>query len=428
MKSSIAQTATAPYRTRSLDGIARRLLHKQLEQLREGELILVDHETRRFGSVQTEFPLSVTIEVREPGFYSDVVFGGSVGAGEAYMAGLWTCSYLTSLVRILLRNRHVLDGMDGGYSLIAAPLRKLIHAVNRNTKSGSRRNIAAHYDLGNDFFRLFLDDTLMYSSAIFATPETGLREASIAKLDLICRKLQLKPTDHLVEIGTGWGGFALHAAAHYGCRITTTTISQNQFDLARERVRAAGLADRITILLEDYRELKGQHDKLVSIEMIEAVGHQYYDSFFRQCAALLKPDGAMLLQAITIADQQFASARDEVDFIKRYIFPGSCIPAITPLLQSATRASDLKLVHLEDIGPHYATTLNHWRQNFFNHIEEVRKLGYPDPFIRMWEFYLTYCEGGFIEHVLGDVHMLFMKPLGRGFPPVTVVSPFVHEG
>jgi cyclopropane-fatty-acyl-phospholipid synthase len=318
--------------------------------------------------------------------------------------------------------------MDGGYSLIAAPLRKLIHAVNRNTKSGSRRNIAAHYDLGNDFFRLFLDDTLMYSSAIFETPETSLKEASIAKLDLICRKLQLKPTDHLVEIGTGWGGFALHAAANYGCRITTTTISQNQFGLAQERIREAGLADRVTLLLEDYRELKGQYDKLVSIEMIEAVGHHYYDSFFRQCASLLKPDGAMLLQAITIADQQFASARDEVDFIKRYIFPGSCIPAITPLLQAATRASDLKLVHLEDIGPHYATTLNHWRQNFFKNIEEVRKLGYPDPFIRMWEFYLTYCEGGFIERVLGDVHMLFMKPLRRGFPPVTVVPPFVHKG
>ncbi|MEI7869580.1 MAG: cyclopropane-fatty-acyl-phospholipid synthase family protein [Candidatus Methylumidiphilus sp.] len=414
MKSPIAQTAHAPTRTRRLDGIARNLLHKQLAQLREGELVLVDGETQRFGSVQAGFPLSVTIQINEPGFYSDVVFGGSVGAGEAYMAGLWTCSDLTALVRILLRNRHVLDGMDGGYALIASPLRKLIHAVNRNTQSGSRRNIAAHYDLGNDFFRLFLDDTLMYSAAVFATPETGLREASIAKLDLICRKLQLKPTDHLVEIGTGWGGFAIHAAANYGCKITTTTISQNQFDLAQERIAKAGQAGRVTVLLEDYRELKGQYDKLVSIEMIEAVGHHYYAKFFRQCAALLKPDGAMLIQAITIADQQFANARDEVDFIKRYIFPGSCIPAITPLLQAATRSSDLKLIHLEDIGPHYATTLNHWRQNFFSHIDEVRKLGYPDSFIRMWEFYLTYCEAGFIERVLGDVQLLFMKPLRRG--------------
>ena len=415
MKSPIAQTAQAPTRIRRLDGIARNLLHQQLAQLSEGELVLVDGETQKFGAVNAGFPLSVTIEVLAPGFYGDVVFGGSVGAGEAYMAGLWTCSDLTALVRILLRNRPVLDGMEGGYALLAAPLRKLIHAVNRNTPSGSRRNIATHYDLGNDFFRLFLDDTLMYSCALFDTPQTGLKEASLAKLELICRKLQLKPTDHLLEIGTGWGGFALHAAANYGCKITTTTISQNQFDLAQERILQAGLAGRVTVLLEDYRELKGQYDKLVSIEMIEAVGHHYYGHFFRLCASLLKPDGVMLLQAITIADQQFASARDEVDFIKRYIFPGSCIPAITPLLQAATRSSDLKLIHMEDIGPHYATTLNRWRQNFFNHIDEVRKLGYPDSFIRRWEFYLSYCEGGFMERVLGDVQMLMMKPLARAW-------------
>jgi cyclopropane-fatty-acyl-phospholipid synthase len=414
VKSSIADSAPSQAnQTRRIDGIARRLLHKQLAQLNCGELLLVDGETQRFGSVTSDFPVSVTIQVCDQGFYSDVVFGGSVGAGEAYMAGLWTCSDLTALVRILLRNRHVLDGMDSGYSWIATPLRNLIHALNRNTKTGSRRNIAAHYDLGNEFFRLFLDETMMYSAAIFETPETSLKDASIAKLDLICRKLQLQAHDHVLEIGTGWGGFAIHAASHYGCKITTTTISQNQFDLAQERIRQAGLESQITLLLEDYRELKGQYDKLVSIEMIEAVGHHYYKQFFKQCASLLKPDGLMLLQAITIADQQFASARDEVDFIKRYIFPGSCIPAITPLLHAATRSSDLKLVHLEDIGPHYATTLNRWRHNFFNHVDEVRKLGYPDSFIRMWEFYLTYCEGGFIERVLGDVHMLLMKPLNR---------------
>lgn len=413
MKNSIAHPSpTLANPTRRLDPLARRLLHKQLAQLTEGEILLMDETTQRFGPDQAS--LSVTLQVLDPGFYADVVFGGSVGAGEAYMAGLWKCSDLTALIRILLRNRHVLDGVDSGYSLIAAPLRKLIHALNRNTKNGSRRNIAAHYDLGNDFFRLFLDETLMYSAAVFTAPEMSLKEASIAKLDMICRKLQLQASDHLLEIGTGWGGFAIYAATHYGCKITTTTISQNQFDLAQERLREAGLDDRVTVLLEDYRELRGQYDKLVSIEMIEAVGHQYYGQFFRQCASLLKPDGAMLLQAITIADRQFASARDEVDFIKRYVFPGSCIPAITPLLQAATRASDLKLVHLEDIGPHYAKTLNRWRHNFFNNIEEVRKLGFPDSFIRMWEFYLCYCEGGFIERVLGDVHMLLMKPMWRG--------------
>jgi cyclopropane-fatty-acyl-phospholipid synthase len=416
MKIPIDRSVPAPaQRTRRLDGIARTLLHRQLARLSEGELVLVDGDTRRFGAVKPGFPLSATLVVHDPGFYGDAVFGGSVGAGEAYMAGFWTCSDLTALVRILLRNRPVLDGLDGGYALMAAPLRKLIHAVNRNTKSGSRRNIAAHYDLGNEFFRLFLDDTLMYSCALFDTPQTSLKEASIAKLELICRKLQLKPTDRLLEIGTGWGGFALHAASNYGCNITTTTISQNQFELAQQRIRAAGLGGRVTVLLEDYRELKGQYDKVVSIEMIEAVGHHYYDSFFRLCASLLKPDGALLLQAITIADQQFASARDEVDFIKRYIFPGSCIPAITPLLQAASRSSDLKLVHLEDIGPHYATTLRRWRENFFTNIENVRGLGYPDSFIRRWEFYLTYCEGGFMERVLGDVHMLMTKPQARAW-------------
>ncbi|MFM8330922.1 MAG: class I SAM-dependent methyltransferase [Candidatus Methylumidiphilus sp.] len=403
-------SAIPPTQIRTLDAFARRLLHKQLAGLRTGKLLLVDGDTYSFGAEQPDFPVSATIIVRDPGFYSDVVFGGSIGAAEAYMAGLWSCADLPSVIRLLLRNREVLDGMDSGYALIATPLRKLLHAYNRNTPSGSRRNIAAHYDLGNDFFRLFLDETLMYSAAIFPTPETSLRDASIAKLDAICQKLALKPGEQVLEIGTGWGGFALHAAQHYGCSITTTTISKNQYDLARQRIDEAGLSGQITVLLEDYRHLRGQYDKLVSIEMIEAVGHQYYETFFRHCAALLKPDGAMLLQAITIADQQYLSARDEVDFIKHYIFPGSCIPAITPLLQAATRASDLKLIALEDIGPHYATTLRHWRQNFMARLDEVRAMGYPEAFIRMWEFYFAYCEGGFAERALGDAHMLFMRP------------------
>lgn len=254
---------------------------------------------------------------------------------------------------------------------------------------------------------------MMYSCAYFERPEASLYEASLAKLDRICRKLKLSPGDKVIEIGSGWGGFALHAATHYGCHVTTTTISQQQFDLARQRIHAAGLQDRITLLLKDYRDLEGSYDKLVSIEMVEAIGHQYYDSYFAQCARLLKPDGLALIQAITIADRQFKQARDEVDFIKRYIFPGSCIPAITPLLESATRASDLTLIHLEDIGPHYATTLRHWREAFLSQLEAVRQQGYSEAFIRMWEFYLAYCEGGYLERAIGDVHMLFAKPRYR---------------
>jgi cyclopropane-fatty-acyl-phospholipid synthase len=399
---------------RWLNAWARGLLYRQMGQLQEGEIVLTDGESRRFGQRTADFPLSAHLIIDDQAFYADVVFGGSLGAAEAYMAGFWRCTDLVALVRILVRNRHVVEGMDGGLSLLAAPLRKRIHAFNRNTRKGSRSNIEAHYDLGNDFFRLFLDESLMYSCAYFERPELSLHQASLAKLDLICRKLKLGPRDHVLEIGTGWGGFALHAASRYGCRVTTTTISRQQFELARERVQEAGLTDRITVLYEDYRDLAGTYDKLVSIEMIEAVGHQYYDAYFGKCAALLRPDGLALIQAITIADQHFRRARDEVDFIKRYIFPGSCIPSVTALLESATRASDLKLIGLEDIGPHYAFTLRRWREAFLANLEAVRRQGYSEAFIRMWEFYLAYCEGGFAERALGDVQMLLAKPFYRG--------------
>jgi cyclopropane-fatty-acyl-phospholipid synthase len=387
--------------------LGRKLVLQQLQQLHTGTLVLTEGPTQQaFGRGLPQVELSV----HHPSFYADLAFGGSIGAGEAYMAGAWSCSDLTGLIRLMVLNQDVLDRMEGGLAALAAPLRKGLHWLNRNSRSGSRRNIGAHYDLGNDFFRLMLDDTMMYSCGIFEAPRSTLREASIAKLDAICRKLDLKPDDHVLEIGTGWGGFAIHAARHYGCRVTTTTISRNQYELARERIAAAGLDDRITLLLEDYRDLTGRYDKLVSIEMIEAVGHQYFDTYFAQCGRLLKPDGQMLLQAITIADQRYESAKRSVDFIQRYIFPGCTIPSVTAMLDSITRSSDLKLIHLEDIGPHYATTLARWRDNFFAHIEQVRAMGYPESFIRMWEFYLCYCEGGFAERALGDVHMLLVKP------------------
>lgn len=396
---------------------AARLLQKQLAQLDTGEIVLVDGETQRFGRVTDDFPVSVHIDVRHPSFYGYTVFGGSVGAAEGYMADAWRCSDLVGLVRIMVRNRHVLDGLEGGLAMIAAPVRNLLHAWNRNTESGSQRNIAAHYDLGNEFFRLFLDETMMYSCALFERQDMTLQEAQTAKLDRICQRLALKPTDRLIEIGTGWGGFAIHAASRYGCHVTTTTISENQYQLAAERIRAAGLEDRITLLKQDYRKLEGQYDKLVSIEMIEAVGHHYYQTFFRQCAHLLKPDGLMLVQAITINDRLYRRARDEVDFIKRYIFPGSCIPAITALVGAATRASDLQLIHLDDIGPDYAITLRRWREAFLSRLDEVRAQGYTEPFIRLWEFYFAYCEGGYAERALGDVHLLMAKPLYRGDVP-----------
>ncbi len=407
----------------AIDRYARTAVLARLQGLRRGRLVIEDSElgaTRAFGQTSDQVAdtaeLAATIRVRDARFYSDLALAGSIGAGESYMAGSWATDDLTALVQIMIRNRGVMDAMDSGLARVANPVRKLLHYLNRNTKDGSARNIASHYDLGNDFFELVLDPSLMYSCAIFERPDSTLEEAALAKVDRICRKLELQPTDHLVEIGTGWGAFAIHAAKNYGCRVTTTTISRAQHDYALKRIADEQLQDRITVLLKDYRDLQGKFDKAVSIEMIEAVGHHFVDSYFRKCGELLKPDGTMLLQAITIADQFYASALRNVDFIKKYIFPGSFIPSVTALCDSITRASDLRLFHLEDITPNYAETLKHWRLNLFRHIDRVRALGYPEEFIRMWEFYLCYCEGGFRERHIGDVQMLLTKPDSRRAP------------
>jgi cyclopropane-fatty-acyl-phospholipid synthase len=367
----------------------------------------------QFGKRSPAFDCHARITVLDSRFWGDIGLGGTIGSGESYMQNLWECDNLTDLVRIFVRNRSVLDRMDNGLARLTRPLNKLLHLLRRNSRNGSRKNIAAHYDLGNDMFSLFLDETMMYSCSIFDDPTATLKQASEAKLDRICQKLNLGSEDHVIEIGTGWGGFAIHAARHYGCRVTTTTISKAQYDFARERVVAAGLEDRITLLLEDYRDLEGTYDKLVSIEMIEAVGHQFMDTYFEKCSSLIKPDGAMLLQAITIADQRYEEAKHSVDFIQKYIFPGGFIPSVTAMSDAIARRTDMRLFHLEDIGPHYATTLSRWREQFFQNIDQVRALGYPESFIRMWEYYLCYTEGGFAERAIGTVHMLLTKPDNR---------------
>ncbi len=395
----------------TLDALARRAVRARLTGIRHGRITMIENNEReRYGERTGQCPLEVTIHVTDPRFWSELAFGGSIGAGEAYMLGYWRVDDLTALVRILLRNRAVLDAMETGLARLTAPLQKALHWFHRNTREGARRNIAAHYDLGNDFFKLFLDPTMMYSSAIFERSDMTLEEAQCARLRRICMKLDLQPADHLLEIGTGWGGMAIYAAQHYGCRVTTTTISREQFELARERIAAAGLADRVTLVLEDYRELRGRYDKLVSIEMIEAVGHRFYDTYFRQCGRLLKDDGLMLLQAITIADHRYERARKSVDFIQRHIFPGSTIPSTSVMLGSIARTTDMTLTHLEDIGQHYAITLRHWREKFLSNVDAVRALGYSESFIRTWEYYFCYCEGGFEERAIGDVQMLLAKP------------------
>ena len=403
---------------RLFDQLAKKLLFRLLSGLRRGELTIIDGSVRRtFGEKSDRFPLEATITIHHPRFYSSIVFGGSVGASEAFMAGQWSTDDLTTVVRITILNREVFEGMEKGLAKLTAPLHMFVHRLRGNTRKGSRLNIAAHYDLGNDFYKLFLDETLTYSCNIFECHDSTLKEASLAKYHRICQKLELSSQDHVVEIGSGWGGFAIYAAQKCGCRITTTTISSAQHDLVKERIDKAGVAHRVELLLEDYRDLKGKYDKLVSIEMIEAVGHQYFNTFFRSCSKLLKEDGMMLLQAITMTDQVFDRHKRNVDFIKRYIFPGSCIPSITAMSRSIARASDLKLFHLEDITPHYARTLRTWRERFFANIDKVRDLGLPETFIRMWDYYLSYCEAGFAERYLGDVQMLLTKPLCRR-PPI----------
>jgi cyclopropane-fatty-acyl-phospholipid synthase len=397
-----------------LQALTRRLLLSRLAGLQHGRIAFEDTQGRHeFGELTECCPLSVQITVLDPAFYTEVVFGGTVGAGESYMDGRWNCDRLTDLVRILVINRELMNGMEKGLARLLAPLSRGLHRLRRNSVKGSRRNIEAHYDLGNDFFGLFLDETWMYSSAIFTQQDTDLHRASVRKLDLICDKLDLKPDDHLLEIGTGWGGLALHAARNYGCRVTTTTISKQQYELAQERVREAGLEHRITLLQEDYRKLEGRYDKLVSVEMIEAVGHEYFGKFFEVCNALLKPDGLMLLQAITIADRYYEQARRSVDFIQRYIFPGGCLPSVSVINDCIARHTDLRLLHMHDFAEHYARTLNLWRERFHRNLDRVKLLGYPDRFIRMWDYYLCYCEGGFLERATGVVQILFAKPGNR---------------
>lgn len=400
--------------------VARLLVFSKLKQLQQGSVTIAEgNERHTFGRATSSCPLHATVTIHDPRIYADAALGGTVGVGDAYRRGCWSCDDLTTLARIFVLNRALLDGMEGGLALLTRPLLKTIHWLNRNTMAGSKKNIAAHYDLGNEFFRLMLDDTMMYSCAYFERPGATLAEASKAKNDRICRKLQLSARHHVLEVGTGWGGFAIQAASQYGCRVTTATISQKQYDLAVHRIQEAGLSDRITVLLTDYRDLPTlgtQFDRLVSIEMIEAVGHQYYKTFFDVCSRMLKPDGLALIQAITIDERFYERAKRSVDFIQQFIFPGSCIPSVSALTEATANAGDLGLVHLEDIGAHYAPTLRTWRKNVASALPHIRALGYPPEFLRLWEFYLCYCEGGFLERSISTVHLLFAKSGWRPAP------------
>ncbi|MDT8921345.1 cyclopropane-fatty-acyl-phospholipid synthase family protein [Pseudomonas taiwanensis] len=398
-----------------LGTLARNALLAQLGKLCHGHLRLLSHGRQwNFGDAAS--PLQAEVEILDDAAWGMIAGNGSIGAGEAYIHGYWRSPDLARVTRLFVANLNVLDALEGGLARLGRPALRLLHRLNRNSRRGARRNILAHYDLGNALFEQLLDPTMMYSAAKFEHPGQTLEQAQLNKLERICQKLELSPNDHLLEIGCGWGSLAIHAATRYGCRVTTTTLSQAQYSYTLQRVRDLGLEQRVTVLQDDYRDLVGSYDKLVSIEMIEAVGHRYLPTYFRQCAALLKPDGLMLLQAITIRDQRYAQARRSVDFIQRYIFPGGALPSLSVMLDTASRQTALNLVHLEDFGVDYARTLEHWRDNLRQSRTTLAALGYDDTFQRLWEFYLCYCQGGFEERAIGVSQLLWAAPLARRAP------------
>jgi len=397
-----------------VDRLARRVLTRHLGHLRRGEITLTDSSGTLVLGQSAD--LRVSIHVNKSRFFRDAVMGGSLSVAESYLKGDWDCDNLTDLIRIFVRNLETTDRLEQGLARMTGMAQRLFHWCRGNTRAGSRRNIGAHYDLGNDFFRLWLDDSMAYSSGIFPRSDSSLYDASLEKFDRACRKLELHSGDHLLEIGSGWGGMAIHAARNYDCRVTTTTISQRQIEVARQRIAEAGFTDQISLLQQDYRDLSGQFDKLVSIEMIEAVGHNNLDAYFRKCSELLRPDGSFVLQAIVMPERGYATYLKGVDFIQRYIFPGGCLPSVATILESTGRATDLRLVHAEDFAPHYAETLRRWRKSFTERLDEVRSQGYSEEFIRLWNYYLCYCEAVFEERRVGVLQIQFDKPLCRRDP------------
>jgi cyclopropane-fatty-acyl-phospholipid synthase len=393
----------------AIESASRRLALGALSRVRGGSLELIEPDGRKFTFGEAAADLAATIRVNSARFYKTLL-SGSVGLGEAYRDRLWDCDDLVALLRIACRNLGSLDAWRRRIHPLLAPLEKTVWRVPRNSRRASRRHISAHYDLGNDLFALYLDESMMYSSAVFPNSDATLAEAQRNRLERICQALELGPEDHLLEIGTGWGGMATHAAANYGCRVTTTTISQEQREGALRRICDAGVEDRVTVLLEDYRDLRGRYTKLVSLEMIEAVGWQYFDVFFRRCSELLKPDGLFFLQAILIDDRLYETEKAAKSFANTLIFPGGCLPSLEVIQRSTARETDMSAIWLEEIGAHYARTLELWRKRFIANSDLAGELGYDEPFRRLWTLWLAMSEAGFRERRLRDVQVLFAKP------------------
>lgn len=400
--------------------IARRIVLGLLRRMTAGRLELVEPDGQ-LHVLGPGGPPSALIHVRDPHAWTELL-RGSRGLASGYVTGLWESSDPTAVVRVAARNAPALDAMRRRMTLVREPYQRLRGVGGSATRSQSREDIRRHYDLGNDLFALMLDETLMYSAAYFETPETTLHEASIAKLELVCDKLDLHAEDHVIEIGAGWGGFALHAATTRGCRVTTTTISAEQHAHATEHVARAGLGDRVTVLASDYRDLSGKYTALVSLEMIEAVGWRHFGTFLGKCSDLLEPDGRMLLQAITIDDRAYAVEKASKSFIRTSIFPNGCLPSQQVIADQLARHTDLRTVHHEDLTDHYVTTLQRWRHNIETHADRLTELGYDERFQRLWRFYLCYSEAGFAERRIAAAQTLLAKPHWTGRVPVTLVA------
>ncbi|HEX5983251.1 MAG TPA: cyclopropane-fatty-acyl-phospholipid synthase family protein [Solirubrobacterales bacterium] len=393
------------------DTLARAGVGRVLSRVRSGRIDVVEEgRERSFGPPDAE--LTATVKINDPAAWRGPL-RGSVGLGEGYVDGRWETDDLVSLIRIAARELREMDGLRGAVAKPRGLWHRVRHLVPENTRPGARRNISAHYDLGNDLFAAFLDRRMMYSCAYFPDAAASLEEAQLAKLDRICERLRLGPENHLLEIGTGWGGMAIHAARRTGCRVTTTTISREQFELATRRVREAGLEDQVTVLLQDYRDLDGRFDRLVSVEMIEAVGWQYFDDYFRRCDQLLTDDGLMLLQAITIDDRIYEVEKAARSFANTHVFPGGCLPSEGLIAGCLERVTSMRQVWLDDITAHYPPTLAAWRERFFAAWERLRARGYDERFRRLWDFYLSSSEAGFRERRIHDVQALFAKPRAR---------------
>jgi cyclopropane-fatty-acyl-phospholipid synthase len=387
--------------------LAQRIVYRLLSKLHYGKVTLLEGASSHefVGSKGQEIG-EVIVKINNKKFFSNVLLTGTNGAAHSYIQGHWETDNLAKLIEIIIVNEKVFQEIDNKFTVITRIVTNFVDFIRKNTKNHAKRNILMHYDLSNEFFQLFLDKKMIYSCALYESENTDLDTASVHKLKTICDSLKLSPTDHLLEIGSGWGGLAIFAAENYGCKVTTTTVSDKQFEHVKSEVERLHLQDIVEVLNKDYRDLSGQYDKLVSVE---AVGHMYFETFFQKCNDLVKPGGLFFLQAITINDKAYQQAKVDIDFIKKYIFPGGCLPSMRVIHESIAKCTQMQLVNSYEIGSHYVKTLSDWMTRFNARLDIIKSLGFTEQFIRTWQFYFCYCIAGFRQSYINNIHILWQK-------------------